>query len=149
MTEVGVKTWVVVASAARARFFEVTGRLAPWRELLDLVNSDDRLRRQEFVSDKPGRTVDSARGQHHTLDPSADPKERAAEQFARQVVEKLEAGLYDKQFESLTVVAPPHFLGLLREQMGEALVRAVRDEVTKDLTREDAAGLQAHLAELK
>jgi protein required for attachment to host cells len=48
----------------------------------------------------------------------------------------------------LIVVAPPHFLGLLRQQMGDALAGAVEHEVTKDLTRENRGALQAHVAEL-
>jgi len=143
-----MKTWVMVASAARARVFNVLGRHEPWEEVMDLVNSEDRLLRQEFTSDKPGRVVDSARGQRHTFEPAVDPKEQAAKLFAKQLVEKLEAGFHDKQFESLTIVAPSHFLGLLREHMNGALARAVKDELTKDLTREDAASLQAHVAGL-
>ena len=144
-----MKSWVVVASAARARVFNVPGRREPWEEVLDLVNADDRLLEQEFTSDRPGRVVNTARGQHHTMDPSVDPKERAAVRFARDVAERLRSGLNDKRFEQLTVVAPPHFLGLLREQMDDVLARAVKDEIAKDLTREDAASLQAHVAALR
>lgn len=144
-----MKTWVIVASAARARVFNVSGRHQPWDEVLDLVNSDDRLLQQEFSSDRPGRVVDSARGQRHTMDPSVDPKERAATRFAREVVGELRSGLNDKRFEQLIVVAPPHFLGLLREQMDDVLANAVRDEIAKDLTREDAGSLQAHVAALQ
>lgn len=143
-----MKTWVVVASAARARLFEVGGRHDPWTEVADLVNAEDRLARQAFTSDEPGRAVNSARGQHHTMEPTVDPKERAAGQFARELVGKLESGLYEKQFEGLVMVAPPHFLGLLRAQMGDALAGVVQREIGKDLTREEARSLQAHVAEL-
>jgi protein required for attachment to host cells len=143
-----MKTWVVVASAARARLFEVGGRHDRWTEVADLVNPDDRLARQAFTSDEPGRAVNSARGQHHTMEPTIDPKERAAVEFARELVGKLESGLYEKQFAGLIVVAPPHFLGLLREHMSAALGGVVQHEIGKDLTREEARSLQAHVAEL-
>lgn len=143
-----MRSWVIVASAARARVFASAGRHEPWTELWDMVNSEGRMAAQDFVSDKPGRTVDGARGQHHTLDPSADPKERAAQQFAREVAARLDKDHQEKKIDRLTVVAPPHFLGLLREYMSEAVARAVVDEVAKDLTREDAAELQEHVASL-
>jgi len=143
-----MRTWAVVASAARARVFEVTGRQDPWQELMDLVNSDDRLFRRDLTSDKPGRALDTSRGQRHTYEPPVDPKEEAADRFARLVVDKLRVGLRDQLFEQLTIVAPPHFLGLLREHMDEQLSRAVTHEVVKDLTREDAATLKAHVAGL-
>jgi protein required for attachment to host cells len=143
-----MKSWIVVASAARARLFESSARNQPWQELSDLVNTEDRMSRQEFVSDKPGRVVDGARGQRHTMDPSADPKERAADAFAREIVQRLEQGLQQNQLTDVTVVAPPHFLGLLRKHMSEALAGAVKAEVTKDLTREETGALQRHVADL-
>lgn len=143
-----MKTWVVVASAARVRLFEVAGLHETWKEIADLLNAEDRLSRQDFTTDKPGRVINTARGQRHTMEPTVDPKERAAAQFAQDVARRLEAGLYEKQCERLIVVAPPRFLGLLREKMSDALLAAVQHEVHKDLTREDAVSLQAHVAEL-
>ncbi len=143
-----MKTWVVVASAARARVFEVGGRHEPWKEILDLVNADDRLSRQDFTTDKPGRAVDAARGQHHTMEPTVDPKEQAAGRFAHDLVKDLESGLYKKHYEQLIVVAPPHFLGLLRQSMSAGLLGAVQHEMHKDLTREDTEALQARVADL-
>jgi protein required for attachment to host cells len=113
-----------------------------------MVNAEGRMADQDFVSDKPGRTVDGVRVQRHTLDPSVDPKERAAMQFARELADKLEAEHREKKFSRLIVVAAPHFLGLLRSQMSDALAGAVVHEVAKDLTREDVRTLQEHVASL-
>ena len=143
-----MRKWVVVASAARARLFEFAGRHEPWKEMADLVNADDRLSRQDFTSDKPGRAVNTARGQHHTLEPTVDPKERAAALFARDLAKRLEAGLHKNQYARLIVVAPPHCLGMLRQELSDALAGAVEHEVHKDLTREDGGALQAHVDEL-
>jgi protein required for attachment to host cells len=113
-----------------------------------MVNTEGRMAEQDFVSDKPGRTVDGVRMQRHTLDPSADPKARAAMQFARELADRLDAELRQKKFDRLTVVAAPHFLGLLREQMSEKLADAIVQEVAKDLTREEARTLQEHVMSL-
>lgn len=141
-------SWVIVANSARARVFESKGKSEPWSELWDMVNSEGRNAEQDFVSDKPGRTVDGARAQRHTLDPSVDPKERAAMQLARELADKLDAALREKKFHHLTVVAAPHFLGLLREQMSKTVAGAVAHEVAKDLTREDVRMMQEHVASL-
>ena len=143
-----MKSWVIVASSARGRVFESKGKQEPWSELWDMVNSEGRMAEQDFVSDKPGRTVDSDRAQRHTLDPSVDPKERAAMQFARELADKLDAEHRQKKFNRLTVVAAPHFLGLLRDQMSAALAGVVVHEVAKDLTREDGRTLQEHVSSL-
>jgi protein required for attachment to host cells len=142
-----MKTWVLVASAARARIFEATGRIKPWREVDDLVNPDERLRRQELKSDKPGRAYDKLGGQRHAMQTPVDPKQQVAIRFAKQVVERLEHGLQATHYDGLYIVAPPHFLGLLREQSGEPLARIVKGELIKDLTREDLATIREQIAD--
>ena len=103
-----MKTWVVVASAARARLFEVAGRREPWKEMVDLVNADDRRSRQDFISDKPGRVVNTARGQHHTMEPTVDPKERIVALFASDLVKRREEAFHEKQYEVGATEPPSH-----------------------------------------
>ena len=143
-----MKTWVVVASAARARIFEVDGRCEPLQEVMDLVNPEDRLQAQALKSDKPGRAFDRLGGQRHAMGTTVSPKEQVAIRFAKQVVDRLDADWHRGRFDSLCVVASPHFLGLLRDRMGNSLTRAVRGEVINDLTRQDLRSVQAHVAHL-
>lgn len=143
-----MKTWAIVASTARARIFAASGRHEPLAEIADLVNPEERLPRQELKSDKPARAFDKMGGHRHTTQTSVDPKEQIAMRFAKEVVEKLESDLHRKRFAALCVVAPPHFLGLLREQMSSAMARAVKGDLVKDLTREDAASIQGQVEHL-
>jgi protein required for attachment to host cells len=143
-----MKTWVVVASAARARFFEANGKAGALQEVKNLVNPEDRLQSQALKTDKPGRAFDRTGGQRHAMGTAVDPKEQVAIRFAKQVAEALDADHYQKRFDALCVVAPPHFLGLLRGHMGNGLTRTVRGEVTNDLTQEDARSVQEHVAHL-
>lgn len=143
-----MKTWVVVASAARARIFEVNGRREPLHEVVDLVNPEDRLQAQALKSDKPGRAFDRVGGQRHAMGTAVEPKEQIAIRFAKQVADLLDADRHRGRFEGLCVVAPPHFLGLLRDHMGSSLTRAVRGEVTNDLTQHDVRSVQEHVAHL-
>lgn len=143
-----MKTWVVVASAARARIFEVDGRCEPLQEVMDLVNPEDRLQAQALKSDKPGRAFDRQGGQRHAMGTTVSPKEQVAIRFAKQVVDRLDADRHRGRFGKLCVVASPHFLGLLRDRMGNSLTRAVRGEVINDLTQQDLRSVQAHVAHL-
>jgi protein required for attachment to host cells len=143
-----MKTWVVVASAARARIFEVNGRREPLLEVMDLVNPEDRLQSQALKSDKPGRAFDHMGGQRHAVGTAVDPKEQVAIRFAKQVADQLDADRHRGRFDGLCVVAPPHFLGLLREHMGNSLTRVVKGEVANDLTRQDVRSVQEHVAHL-
>jgi protein required for attachment to host cells len=143
-----MKTWVVVASAARARFFEANGGRDPLHELKDLVNPEDRLQSQALKTDKPGRAFDHLGGQRHAMGTAVDPKEQLAIRFAKQVAEQLDSDRHRGRFEALCVVASPHFLGLLRNHMSTGVARTVRGEVTNDLTQQDVGSVQEHVAHL-
>jgi protein required for attachment to host cells len=141
-------TWVLVASAARARFFESNGRHEPLHELKDLVNPEDRLRSQALKSDRPGRAFDHLGGQRHAMGTAVDPKEQVAIRFAKQVADQLDADHYDKRFNALCVVSPPHFLGLLRHRMGSRLAGTLKGEIAHDLTQQTAQSVRDHVAHL-
>jgi protein required for attachment to host cells len=143
-----MKTWVVVASAARARIFESRGGPGALREIEDLVSPEERLEAHELKSDRPGRAFDHLGGQRHAMGTAVDPKEQLAIRFAKQVVDRLAADRHAHRFDALCVVAPPHFLGLLRGGMDAGLARSVKGELTHDLTRQDLRSLEARVAHL-
>jgi len=131
-----MKTWVMVANATRARLFELTGRHAPLAELQALVWPEARLKGHEIESDRPGRAFSSRGNQRHAMEPGLPPKEEEAMHFAKHLVQLLQQGLDAHRFDELCVVASPHFLGLLRSEMGTVLKRAVTHDLVKDLTME-------------
>jgi protein required for attachment to host cells len=131
-----MKTWIVVASAARARCFELADRHAPLDEIWDLVSPQSTLPRQALQSDRPGRAFNSLGGHRHAMEVEVGAKEAVATRFAKDVGEALQQALNAHRFDALLLVAAPHFLGLLRAQMGSGLQRTVKAELAKDLTRE-------------
>ena len=143
-----MKTWVVVASAARARIFEADGRREPLQELRDLVNPEERLQSRALKTDKPGRAFDHLGGQRHSMGTAVNPKEQVAIRFAKQVADQLDSDRLHRRFDTLCVAAPPRFLGLLRGHMGSDLARTVTGEVIHDLTQQDVQSVQRHMAHL-
>jgi protein required for attachment to host cells len=141
-------TWVIVASAARARFFELANRRADAIEVADLVNPEDRFKGSELQSDRPGRAFDSHGDHRHAMGSPVDPKEQLARQFAKQVLAQAEDGLSQNRFANLCIVASPHFLGLLRESMSPRLAKVCTEELDKDLTRARFEEVREHLPSL-
>jgi protein required for attachment to host cells len=135
----GKSTWVVVADAAGARIFALSGprqsiSLEPVRELsVDLKSSRD------IGSDRPGRTHDRAGQGRHAEEPPTDPKRHAKFSFARDIGQLLDDERRKNTFAKLHVVAPPQFLGDLRGVMSAELRALVGTEINKDLT-----GLSVH-----
>lgn len=154
-----MKTWVVVADAARARFFRVEenpgahggSQFAPTGEVLagtlaeikDLSHPASRQHANEMASDEPGMgSVPTMHGKFG-MDEKVQPKEEEAIRFAKEVAETLRHDV--AEFDRLYVVAAPHFLGLLRPDLDKHVTAKIAAEIDKDLSLHNAADIRAHL----
>jgi protein required for attachment to host cells len=140
-------TWVLVSDAAGGRFFEVSDeqKLVPTykREIASEV-----LASREIDSDKPGRAFDSGGQGRHSMEPPTDPKRHAKAEMAHTLCEALDGQRKKNAFDRLIVVAPPQFLGDLRDAMPKPLQELVVAEVTKDLSHLKPHQLEAQLADV-
>lgn len=128
-------TWIVVADAGRATFYETTGGLAaePWKQRHAMMAPLPPSR--DIDSDRPGRSFDSGGEGRHAMEPPTDPHRHAKETFAHEVVQALDEARRHQQFQELVVVAAPTFLGDLRSMMPEQLRTRVRHEINKDYSK--------------
>ncbi|HKK07187.1 MAG: host attachment protein [Gammaproteobacteria bacterium] len=138
-------TWVLVAESSRAKIFEVAHPGGALVELEDLAHPASRQHEQEITADLPGRAYDSQGGQRHKMEEPTSPKHQEAVVFSRELAERLAAAHGAGAFERLVLVAPPAFLGLVREQLSVELARCVTDEVAKNLVLHDTNDIRAHL----
>jgi len=135
--------WALVADGQHARFLEREVPFGAWRErageALEIANP----RSREQGTERPGRVHESSGTARHAIEPRTDPHREAKRLFARRLAERLEASA--GQYQRLTLVAPPHFLGDLREELGEAARRKLRGTLDKDLTHAPLAELSGQL----
>jgi len=136
------KTWVVVADRSRARIFSVETPRGPLTEIEDLVHPESRAHDRDLTSDRPGRSSDN-----HVLGTAHGKVDQQAQEFAREIADRLENGRVGAQFERLVVVAAPDVLGLLRKTMNGPLLRTVCREVLKNLTQQRPADIRKLLPE--
>jgi len=127
--------WILVADSTRARIFEATSPISPFTEIDDLAHPEGRLHPHDLTSDKHGRTYDAGSSGSHGRDNPVDPKQQEAIAFARQIAECLECACSENKFERLVLVAAPAFLGLLRENLANTVVRLVTREVDKNIVQ--------------
>lgn len=153
---------IVVADEANARIYDVERRtdLLPGRGILQvsgsLADPAAHLHDRDFKSDRPGRKADRTalhggrRGAtaHHGVGGKQSPRAHEAALFAQRIADRLEQDHARGTAQHLVLVAGPHFLGLLREALPQALRELVTDEIHKDLVHEPEQRLQAHLAHL-
>src|SRR5579859_6848899 len=107
---------IVIADGGHARFV----RPAPDNALhtFEAVDSATLHKHdRDLVSDRPGRSFESAAVARHAYTPRTDPHEMAKDQFTREVARMVNAASAADEFHELVVVAPAHVLGELTDAL--------------------------------
>lgn len=137
---------ILVADQAEALFYDLPSLEAVPHEVLRISDPAAHLHDRDLVSDRPGRAYESVGGARHAIEREADPRQRAAERFARRIARRLDESRRKGEFERLIVVAGPPFLGMLRGAMSRPTRSLVAHEIRKDLVHGPVGVLREHLA---
>ena len=138
-------TWVVVADSSRGKIFVQDTHGNALQERVDLIHPGARLRGEKLTSDRSGRHTGAYGQGSHVFDARTEAKEHEVETFAKEIAERLETGRTSGQFQKLVLMAPPAFLGVLREQLGDEVRKLVVEEIAKDLVTHSADEVRKHL----
>lgn len=141
------KHWILTADAGLARVFELRGPGTQLTLVRDVENPGGRLRDQELVSDEAGRINKSGRRILSAMDPRTSPHEEQANRFARQLSHLLASAADAGDYERLTLIAPPHFLGLLRKSLTPAVQQRLFKELPSDLVHQDERAIEQFVSE--
>lgn len=142
-------TWILVSDASRARVFATNGKGRPWTLVRELAHPESRLKGMEIMADKPGRVQQRVGAKNRPgMEPPTPPKEVEAEHFAEQLAHVLADGHGRNAYSRVILVAPPHFLGLLRQAVNGQVSKCVSASLDKDLTDLKEHELPERLAEL-
>lgn len=139
-------TWIVVADASRARIFRADAPNSALTEIDTLAHPESRLHEGDLVSDRTGHVVSSTTGGHN-FGRDEVAKHAEADRFAAEVSRHLEQGHNQGGYAKLYLIAPPAFLGLLRQHLPKTVHDMVASEIAKDLTTENDAQIRAQLPE--
>lgn len=144
---------IVVADQSEADFYELEQRHMPPQFVQRVEDADAHLHNRDLKSDRPGRVFDHAptsggrRGgvAHHSTGGERSPRKVEARRFARRIAQALEEARQLNLYDRIVVMAPPEFLGLLREEMPPAVRAVLTAEIGKDLVHEPPEALSAYL----
>jgi protein required for attachment to host cells len=141
-----VKTWIVVADAAKTRIYLNEGPGRGLTEMPGKQRDTDLKESREINSDKPGRTFDSGGQGRHAMEPPTDPKRHEKAEIAKDLIDMLSDAHKKRAFDRLILIAPPTMLGDLRGAMPKELESAIHGELPKDLTHANKRELEQHVA---
>ena len=137
--------WIIVADSSRARFFATSQKGVPMNELSDMTHIEGRLHERDEVSDRQGGIAGGHGEGDHTFEAPTDLKHHEMVVFARQIADRLETGRVHHDFDKLILVAPPAFLGVLRDTLNDRLRDLVYESLDKHLVTADEATIRNHI----
>ena len=140
--------WVLVCDSAKARFFEVGEGESRWRLVSEAFHAGSRSKAADLVSDRSGtRSSEGASVHHNALAPASLPKEVQKQHFAHELGKTLDRALRSSQLRRWVLVAPPHFAGLIEQELTPGLERSLLTTVGKDMNDLDERELEEALRE--
>ncbi len=140
-----LSTWIVVADSSRARFFLLESRIEPLSELEDLLHAEGRMREGDVIGDRQGGLAGGHGEGGHAFEAPTDPKQHELAVFAKQIADKLEQGRVNHSYRKLILVAPPAFLGVLRQTLNSHVLEMVDSTLDKNLVAEDESVIRQHI----
>jgi protein required for attachment to host cells len=121
-------TWIVAADASRARVFEIT---EPGRRLREV------------------ETFDHPEGRANNGEPRSEaPVEHGNELFSKTLARYLEKARGQHRYDKLYLIAPPEFLGLMRENLSKEVRKLTAEEINKDLSWFEARDIERYVKPL-
>lgn len=142
--------WILVSDASRAHLYSAELREDDWSLVESFEHPEGREMSSEIEDTSPpgrGQQGSAQRGRRTSLEPRTWPKEAELQRFAQRLCAYLEESIAKRQFDSLVLVAPPHFLGALKDSLGKQTAKHVRATVDKDLSTLGAADLRQRLVD--
>jgi protein required for attachment to host cells len=141
-----MSTWILVSDASRAVLYETEKREDDWQVLGAYSQPESRMKNCELTPTEPGHAAQSKGGTRHTaFQPATSPKEASVARFAEQLAGVLAQGVVERRYDRLVLVAPPRFLGILRQHLTAETKACLAAEVNKDYTLVEAHELRDRL----
>lgn len=136
--------YILVADSSNARIYKSDARLTALELVHEEANPEGRLMRSELDSDRPGMQRKGVGGTH-SYGGDSDSTRHESFAFARALAKLLHGEHLAGKFTDLMIVAPPEFLGDLRQNLSQDCKNVLGKTVNKNLLREDERSLVAHL----
>ena len=136
---------VLVADSAKARLFTFARGADKLEEIDQLLHDKAHQRERDINSDRPGRQQGGAGSSHHGVNVEDSAREQEDTVFAKHIGEYLEADRVKQNPRGLIIMAPPHFLGILRKQLSGECQKLLAQTVNKDLAQSTTQAILDHI----
>jgi len=141
--------WFLIADGAHARIVSEGKIAGAYATLWTADSADAHHRAHDLMSDRPGRTRESANSAHHAIEPKTDPSLGPKIAFCHIVAAQINAASAERKFDHLFVVAPPKIVALIEAALDLKASAMLEGELHKDLTKVPDGELGTHLDQIR
>jgi protein required for attachment to host cells len=140
-------TWILVANASRAALYG-TNADEELQLLAALSHPESRLKSSELSPTEPGHAGKTRGGspRRTALEANMTPHDVEAQHFAEKLGDRVSDGARRHAFDKLVLVAPPEFLGRLRQHLHGDAKKNLIASIDKDYTLVEPKALREKLA---
>lgn len=142
------RTWILVAHRAGALVFESHGPGLPLQRIAQIEHPRGRLKASELETDRPGRAFDRYGGGRHAHSLEQSAPSHVESELVHKLIQHLEHGRAELEFERLVVIAPAKLLGKLRDALSAPLRDLLVASLSKDLAHADGEQVRKQLFDL-
>lgn len=127
-----MKQWIVLANSCFAEIYE--GNHNEIRSIEYFDYPEGRQRSREILSERPGRSHESVGHSSHAVGTKVDIHSHEIRIFAHIIADALKKAKAENAFDRLIIIAPPQFLGELRQLLPDTIKKCIHKEVNKDIS---------------
>ncbi|HKY01775.1 MAG TPA: host attachment protein [Burkholderiales bacterium] len=138
-------TWVLAADASRARIFQVLDDNQTVTEIETFIHPSGRESDRDLTTAPQGRFRGGGDPSGHSAPERTTPTEHEANVFSKEVSDYLERARNEQRYEHLRLIAPPKFLGMLRQHLTKDAQRLIDKEIPKDISWHDTSEIERYI----
>ena len=139
------RLWIVVADGGRARVLAVSADRGHIEVLREMTSENLHLKTHDLVSDRNGRSFESASPTRHAIAPKHDPHVAQKHHFIQALADVLSEDNRAGLFDELILVVTPAQQKTLQDGLDPLTQAKVIETIGKDLTKEAPSDVWARM----
>ncbi len=128
-------TWLVIANASKAKVYSFVYLNRGLKRVAEMDHPENTLKEHDLVTDRPGHYQVQGGLLRGVYGEDYSAKETNLEKSAKELMAWLDKARMTHKYTTLVMVAPPHYLGLLKKNMSKSLETLLQRTISKDLVR--------------
>lgn len=130
------RLWIVVADGGHARVLAVSADRVRMEVMREMTSANLHLKTHDLVSDRSGRSFESASPTRHAIAPRHDPHVEQKHHFIRALADVLTEGNRAGLFDQLILIVTHGQMKALQDGLDPLTLAKVYETIGKDLTGE-------------